>query len=154
MEAAEPYRWQFHVYGCWNARRGSRVMKAIRGAQIYGAEMVKAVRAARISINILRVQNQNSHNMRTFEIPGCRGLMASQFSAEQNEFFEGGRAAIYFKSPGDAVAKIADVISQEAKWKNLIAQAHEIARQNTYVHRAKSLIDAIRADSSTPVTLL
>ncbi|HEV2714891.1 MAG TPA: glycosyltransferase, partial [Terriglobales bacterium] len=153
MEAAEPYKWQFHVYGCWNPRRGSRVMQAIRGAQIYGLEMVKAVRAARISINVLRAQNEGSHNMRTFEIPGCRGLMASQFSAEQNEFFKGGEAAIYFKNPGEAVAKIADVISQEAKLKNLVAQAHEIARQNTYVHRAKSLIDAIRAESSTPMTL-
>ena len=45
------------------------------------------IRKSTISLNLLRKQNYDSHNMRTFEIPAMGGLMLTKRSAEQNHFF-------------------------------------------------------------------
>ena len=41
-----------------------------------------------ISLNILRDQNQSSHNMKSFEIPANNGLMLTTRSREQSFFFK------------------------------------------------------------------
>ena len=78
LREAEGCGWRLAVYGAWGKCRSALVRESIRGQAIYGAEMVKAIRSAKIALNILRDQNAGSHNMRTFEIPGCGGIMVSQ----------------------------------------------------------------------------
>jgi spore maturation protein CgeB len=143
IEAAKPYDWTFRIYGNWKGIRNRRVLNFVQGIKLHGKEMVKAVGAAKISMNILRLQNENSHNMRTFEIPGCNGVMISQFSPEQNEFFEDGEAAVYFRTPQEAVDKLALVLSRDSLLGKLRKSAHEVASQNTYVHRARTLLEYI-----------
>lgn len=147
MAAAQSHAWRFAIYGDWTRCRERRVLEVVRGRDIYAAEMVKAIRCAKIAVNILRIQNEGSHNMRTFEIPGCGGLMLSQQSPEQEEFFPAGQAAVYFQDAGEAVQKMADLFRQPERLNRLRTMAHEIARRNTYVHRAEVLL---RELDSTP----
>jgi spore maturation protein CgeB len=143
MHVAKPYNWKFSIYGHWNNSRDVKLAKIIRGGPLFGGEMVKAVRSAKVSINILRVQNLGSHNMRTFEIPGCCGVMASQASPGQETFFPDGKAAIYFKDAAECVKKMREVIEDEAYRDLLAVEAHRIAQQNTYRHRAEALLATI-----------
>lgn len=57
-----------------------------RGLEIYPEAVGSDLRAiyshSLVSINVLRPQNSSSHNMRTFEVPGCGGIIASQVSDE------------------------------------------------------------------------
>ena len=71
--------------------------------------MARLIAGARVAINILRKQNEGSYNMRTFENPGCGGLLASQFSIEQQDFFPDGNAAIYFANLEDMVPQLGRV---------------------------------------------
>ena len=147
IAAARPFNWRFAIYGSWKRCRDRSVLDAIRGKDIYGVEMVKAIRSAKIAINILRLQNEGSHNMRTFEISGCGGVMISQSSPEQKEFFPEDRAAIYFSSASECVAKMRDILDNEPFRLQVVNTAHEIARNHTYLHRAKFLLNAIAIPS-------
>ena len=88
--------------------------------------------------------------MRTFEIPGCGGLMASQHSLEQERFFPDGEGAIYFRTPDEAVQKIAKVLAQPEQLESMQKHAHSLAQSHTYAHRAKALLDAV--DSNSPIS--
>lgn len=145
IQDANGRNWQIRIYGDWSRCRDRTVMQAVCDAQLYGREMVKAIRSAKICINILRIQNEGSHNMRTFEIPGCGGLMASQYSPEQNEFFPDDEEAIYFKSATEAVEKMSALISQPERLATMRKRAHERAHSNTYVHRARAMMDALES---------
>lgn len=53
---------------------------------VYGNEQWKTLRKYRIQLNIMRPHNLNSHNMRTFEIPGIGGIQVAPFTKEHREF--------------------------------------------------------------------
>ena len=135
--------WRMAVYGSWGKCRSARVRESIRGPAIYGADMVKAIRSAKLALNILREQNDGSHNMRTFEIPGCGGIMASQHSPEQEEFFPEGEAAVYFEDTREAAAKITALLASESQRGQLRDRASEIVRDHVYVERARKLLEAV-----------
>jgi hypothetical protein len=143
MAAAKPYNWQFAIYGCWNGCRDQNLWSVLRGEQVYGSEMARAVRASKIALNILRLQNEDSHNMRTFEIPGCSGVMVSQKSPEQEEFFPEGQAAFYFSNAEECVTKMRGLLENDFLLQQARETAHELARKHTYMHRARQICDEI-----------
>ena len=143
LRKAEGCGWQLAVYGSWGKCRSTLVRESIRGPAIYGAEMVKIIRSAKLALNILRDQNAGSHNMRTFEIPGCGGIMVSQDSPEQEEFFPGGEAAVYFQDARDAAAKVTALLANETQRNQLRARAWEIVRGHTYAERARTLLEKV-----------
>jgi len=139
--------WRLAVYGSWPKCRSARVQGAIRGSPICGAEMVKAIRSAKLSLNILRDQNVGSHNMRTFEIPGCGGLMLSQESPEQEEFFPSGEAAVYFKDARDAATKIRILLGDHSRRVQLRERARHIVQKHQYLERTRNLLEEAAAFS-------
>jgi len=76
----------------WNKRCRNKFLRSRwKGRVLIGEEMAKATLASKINLNILRLQNKGSHNMRTFEIPACGGFMLHERSDEVLEFFEEGK---------------------------------------------------------------
>ncbi|WP_231427107.1 glycosyltransferase [Pedobacter sp. Leaf250] len=67
---------------------------------LYTQDYADACLSARGILNFLRPQNiiEQSHNMRTFEVPGYSGLLISERTEEQLGFFEEDKEAIYFDS--------------------------------------------------------
>ena len=57
-------------------------------------------------MNVLRLQNKGSHNMRTFEIPASGGFMLQERSNEVLEFFEEGKEIECFSSVKELKDKI------------------------------------------------
>ena len=55
---------------------------------IFQKELSTIISNSLVSINILRDQCKNSHNMRTFEIPAMGGLMLTTRSKQQNFYFK------------------------------------------------------------------
>src|SRR5262249_27302557 len=82
------------IYGNskWKSRNifRPRVARAYRQRSLYGDDYTTAIQSAKGIINLLRDQNmlEASHNMRTFEVPGYGGLLISQRTDEQLQFFE------------------------------------------------------------------
>jgi spore maturation protein CgeB len=70
---------------------------------VYSNEFWNVLRRYRVQVNIFRKQNENSHNMRSFEIPAVGGIMLAPWSVEHVEFFESRREAFFYKSDAELI---------------------------------------------------
>ncbi len=86
------------VFGAkWNRYLKSHEQLRIHG-QANGEALYRTIRRYRVQLNILRSHNLDSHNMRSFEIPACGGIMLAEDSIEHRDFFAGGDEAFFFQS--------------------------------------------------------
>ena len=134
--------WRIEVHGLWPRVASAALEAVIHRGQKSGPAMARIVAGARLNLNILRRQNEGSHNMRTFETPGCGGLMASQYSAEQHAVFPAGEAAVYFPSAAEAGGAIAAALADPARLTAMRARARAIVARHTYRDRARALLAA------------
>jgi spore maturation protein CgeB len=103
------------------------IKKSLRGSAIYGKEMLLACQAAKISLNILRDQNAESHNMRSFEIPASNIFMLSERSSELTEKIFTEEHSIASFSGKDQLIKQINYYLEAPKKRKYIAQAaHKI----------------------------
>jgi hypothetical protein len=81
---------------------------AYAGYGLYDQDYADAAAQALGVLNFLRPQNliTQSHNMRTFEVPGYGGLLISNRTEEQSLFFTDNEEAIYFDSSEELNDKI------------------------------------------------
>jgi spore maturation protein CgeB len=83
----------------WGRKCRDRFLRSCwKGHTAIGHEMTDICLASKVNLNILRLQNKGSHNMRTFEIPACGGFMLHERSEEALELFEEGKEAEYYGS--------------------------------------------------------
>jgi spore maturation protein CgeB len=135
------------IYGNpeWHSRTflRPRVKKMFQGKPLLKEDFLQATKDSLGCINILREQNliENSHNMRTFEVPGYGGLLISQRTDEQLEFFEENIEAIYF----DNVDELREKLLYLRKHSEIVekiktaAQLRSVRGNYSYFHRAKNM---------------
>ncbi len=73
---------------------------------VYGIKYYELLRKYRVQLNLLRPHNEDSHNMRSFEIPGCGGIMLAPDTYEHNMYFENGREAFFYNTTEDLIKTI------------------------------------------------
>ena len=98
---------------------------------VYGIELWKTLRRYRVQLNLMRIHNLNSHNMRTFEIPGVGGIMIAPHTIEHTVFFEHKKEAFLFKNIEDCVDLIKTVLSLSALQANRIRENARIRSINS-----------------------
>ncbi len=114
---------------------------------IYGDEFWKVLRKYRVQLNLLRIHNPDSHNMRSFEVPGVGGIMVAPDTLEHRNFFIDGKEIFLFSDIQSCTEKIkyllnlnryeADSIRNNARNKSLSAGY-------TYKDRAKQALQTIK----------
>lgn len=70
---------------------------------VIGRAMFRTLRAYRVQLNFLRPHNRHSHNMRSFEVPACGGIMLAEDTVEHRSFFANGKEAFFFASADEMV---------------------------------------------------
>jgi spore maturation protein CgeB len=65
----------------------------------------------RVQINIFREHNINSHNMRTFEVPGIGGILLTERTNEQESFFKENEEVFFYDNIKDCKSKIDFLLS-------------------------------------------
>ncbi|MEO5995901.1 MAG: glycosyltransferase [Chitinophagaceae bacterium] len=131
-------KWQsrniFHPY----------IRRAYQKKSLYGKEYINAIISATGIINILREQNliEESHNMRSFEVPGYGGLLLSQRTSEQLEYFEEDKEAVYFGSAEELRSKMDYLIKNNSTVTAIKRAGHERAVRDNYSYdnRSKQLL--------------
>ncbi|HVM87588.1 MAG TPA: glycosyltransferase [Puia sp.] len=73
---------------------------------VYNNEFWKVLRKYRVQLNLMRMHNKNSHNMRSFEIPGVGGIMIAPETPEHRLFFKDNEEAFFFTDLDDCIRKI------------------------------------------------
>lgn len=93
--------------------------------------------------NFLRPHNiqENSHNMRTFEVPAYGGLSIANRTSEQSEFFEEDKEAIYFDELEELKDKLGFLLKNQHLIKSLKTNAYNRTQKSgySYLHRMQSL---------------
>ena len=138
------------IYGpkTWMSKNKKISKNLYSGYAVYDKEYYDATFSAKGVFNFLRPQNivEQSHNMRTFEIPGCGGLMITNRTKEQSYFFEENKEAVYFDSMEELKDKLKfyqdnDALATTIK-KNALSRS--LSSGYSYLNRSRELSVAIR----------
>lgn len=131
----------------WN-RANCRLRARWQGREAYGEDFAKVCTAAKININLVRKQNVPGHNMRTFEVPACGGVLLGTRTVEQLDFFAEDREMAYFSSPEELATKAKHYLANESG-RNAIARAgYEKVKMHTFKDRAAKILDCLQAGSA------
>jgi spore maturation protein CgeB len=115
---------------------------------VYGDELWQVLRRYRVQLNLMRIHNENSHNMRSFEVPGIGGIMIAPRTTEHEMFFEDGKEIFLFDDISSCAAKIRQVLSLPADEANVIRQHARMAslqRGYRYSDRAQFALEGIKS---------
>lgn len=96
-----------------------------------------------ICLNLLRSQNNDSHNMKTFEIPSMGGLMLTKENKDQISFFPENIACVTYKNVEDIRLKINKIKNNPKKYEKIKKEGYKIALKNSYQERAKNIITTL-----------
>lgn len=115
--------------------------------QVIGDQYNATLRRYRVQLNMFRPHNANSHNMRTFEVPACGGVMLAPDSDEHRSFFEGGKEAFFYGSVDEAIQRCGELLgfpveSIDAVRQN--ARKRSVESGYTYPDRAEQAFQIIQ----------
>lgn len=139
------------IYGDekWATRniRRTYIRNTFKNKKLLDEELVCAVESSKGVINLLRPQNvvEDSHNMRTFEVPGYGGVLISQRTNEQEEFFEEDKEIVFFNSPEELKDKLS-YLKKNPFFVSAIktnARNRSIKSGYSYDKRSQEMIDII-----------
>lgn len=114
---------------------------------VYEEEQWRVLRKYRIQLNIMRPHNLDSHNMRTFEVPGIGGIMLAPVTPDHRAFFEEGREAFFYQSPDDCAVHIHELMEMshhEVDAVRHLARARSLHSGYHYKDRAATALEAIK----------
>ena len=132
------------VYGGnWKRLKNINEKKTYFNGHVKSKGLVKVINSSLINLNILRHQNSTSHNMKTFEIPGYGGLMLTDRTKEQNEFFKENKSCYMYKGIFELNKKIDYIINNPKEASKVRINGHKKAREHNYINRAKFLVKTV-----------
>jgi spore maturation protein CgeB len=97
---------------------------------VYGDDFWKKLRSYRVQINLMRMHNENSHNMRSFEVPAAGGIMLAPDTPEHRIFFEAGKEIFLFTDITQCIKKINYLLALSAESADAVRQ---LARRRSVV---------------------
>jgi hypothetical protein len=110
-----------------------------------GNDLRRVITSSLACLNILRPQNMDAHNMRTFEVPAMGGVMLTHRSADQHSFFPEGQASLMFEGTEELRAVIGRLLAGEIDTDAIRREALRRSKGHSYVARAKEMLDNIAA---------
>lgn len=114
---------------------------------VYEEELWKILRKYRVQLNVMRIHNLNSHNMRSFEVPGVGGIMVAPRTIDHEVYFENQKEIFLYKLVTDCVKTIRELLnlsSTEALRIRENARIRSIASGYTYKDRTKQLLTELQ----------
>ncbi|MFL5563197.1 MAG: glycosyltransferase [Gemmatimonadaceae bacterium] len=125
--------------------RTSSVARATFLPAAYNRDLPRALARGAVALNVMRVQNRRSHNMRSFESPASGAFTLSQWTEELATMFEPAVEVVFAEDP----ESMADTVG---RWLPLQDQRRAIARagfarveHDTYEARARTIMSSLLA---------
>lgn len=125
-------------------RRRSQLQQAIFRPAVYGLEFARAIRRGAIAVNLMRLQNARSHNMRSFESPACGAFTMSQRTPELTELFRENEEIVCFGSREEFRAQVTTWLARSPAERDMIARAgFRRVEGDTYARRALAIQEKV-----------
>ena len=142
----------FKIFGnqAWHSRTRfqKNIARFYQNKALYDNEYIQTHQSALGALNLLRKQNllEDSHNMRTFEIPGCGGVLISQRTTEQLNFFEEEKEAIFWDDIDELNEKLNFYNRNKSKLDKIKRAGFERSKKSNYPYRfrVKKMDDIIK----------
>lgn len=113
-----------------------------------GSRFTEVISQSQGVINLLRPQNlkEQSHNMRTFEVPGNQGVLLAERTEEQEEFFKEGEEAFFFDTQEELESKMAFLSQNPSSCDKtkLAAYKRSVKSNYSYYYRALDIAEAMK----------
>lgn len=96
----------------------------------------------------MRPHNLDSHNMRTFEIPGIGGIQLAPDTIDHRGYFEDGKEIFLYKNLEECVSKITNLLKLTKNEASLIrenARNKSIQNNYSYQERANQVLNLINS---------
>lgn len=77
---------------------------------VYGPDFWETLQKYRVQVNVMRMHNLNSHNMRTFEIPAIGGIELAPETPEHSMFFKNGEEIMLYRNPSECIDMIRKIL--------------------------------------------
>jgi spore maturation protein CgeB len=103
----------------------------------------RAIRNAKVALCLVRRANRDGSAMRTFEVAAMGACMLAELTEEHRQILgEDGDAVVYFRSPGEMIARLRWLLAHDAERSRLNAAvlARITSGQHTYRNRLESMM--------------
>jgi spore maturation protein CgeB len=114
---------------------------------VYSEQFWKILRRYRVQLNLMRPHNEDSHNMRSFEVPAVGGIMLAPDTREHRSFFNNNQEVFLFADLRDAVNKAKAIIDMEKQVIEKIrtsARLRSLKSRYSYKDRAEIVFQAFK----------
>ncbi|MEH2163382.1 MAG: glycosyltransferase [Nostoc sp.] len=139
LKAIANYRLGLWGSNYWNTHCQESSLKGLCQGMCSYLEIPQFLGSAKMGLNILRPQNEEGHNIRTFEIPITKTLMLSERSQVLLNLFAEDKEAVYFSSPDELRQKV-EYLTQNLTLIESIAEAgYKKALANTIADRVTEI---------------
>lgn len=108
----------------------------------YGPEFWSTLQKYAIQLNLLRPHNLDSHNMRSFDVPGAGGIMLAPRTPDHQTYFSEPSEVFLFSDVNEAFHICQHILSltYEERQKVRSAARTKAIEEHTYTHRVVELI--------------
>jgi spore maturation protein CgeB len=112
----------------------------------YGIEFWRTLHRYPLQLNLLRVHNHSSHNMRTFDVPGAAAIMLAPRTQDHLSFFEENNEIFLFSDVNEAYDKIKYVFSLKNEERYAIRSRARLKalQKHTYEQRVAEFVQICR----------
>lgn len=114
---------------------------------VYGDELWKTLRKYRVQLNIMRLHNPTSHNMRSFEVPGIGGIILAPDTIDHRTYFEVDKEIFLYKNVEECVYQINLLLKKPINEIELIrknARTKSIKAKYDYESRSAFVVNILR----------
>jgi spore maturation protein CgeB len=105
---------------------------------VYGDEMISVLRKYRVQLNLMRIHNLNSHNMRSLEIPGHGGIQLAPRTVEHEMLFEEGKEIFLYNDADDCVLQIHNLLSISSAEALEIREKAQLKAQSQHTYKQRA----------------
>jgi spore maturation protein CgeB len=123
----------------WNTHCQEPVLKGLCQGICSYQEIPEILGSAKMGLNILRPQNEEGHNIRTYEIPAAGTLMLSERSSALLDLFIEDKEAVYFSNPDELSQKVKYLLQNPDLIESIAAAGYKKALENTISNRIKEI---------------
>lgn len=132
------------LYGQWewaNLSPSDPLRACVAGGPQLGPDMVRAMRSAKLSLNVLRQSQKTAHNMRTFEIPATGVCAIGEHTVCVAELMHDGVETVLFRSPEELRARVIKLLEAPGRIAEIAQAGFERVRHDTYERRATEVLE-------------
>jgi spore maturation protein CgeB len=123
-------------------------VKARYHGSVWGPEMVKALNASKITINIHHPTDLDfKTNMRTFEAAGCGAFLLTDHPVDLEEMFQVGKEVICYHSSDEFRDLVRYYLKHEAERQEIARRGQQRAHgDHTYDHRVRRMLQITKME--------